>query len=173
MLIIHMKSLLLLHNSSMIFFIILSFYQVHQVLKFCYISKASQNFIFCYFCNVQVSLSLIKFFVNTKRFKKLLYCNMENLNSILNRKEIYCYIIEEIIGLKLPDYQFMKYINILRIPLLWLSIQQIFQLLYVPYICISIKKKIRYKIHITCRSRKTQIVIHSNYAYYTYVQTWN
>lgn len=123
------------------FFIILSFYQVHQVLKFCYISKASQNFIFCYFCNVQVSLSLIKFFVNTKRFKKLLYCNMENLNSILNRREIYCYIIEEIIGLKLPDYQFMKYINILRIPLLWLSIQQIFQLLYVPYICISIKKR--------------------------------
>lgn len=37
---------------------------------------------------------------------------MENLNSILNRREIYCYIIEEIIGLKLPDYQFMKYINI-------------------------------------------------------------
>lgn len=66
---------------------------------------------------------------------------MENLNSILNRREIYCYIIEEIIGLKLLDYQFMKYINILRIPLLWLSIQQIFQLLYVPYICISIKKK--------------------------------
>lgn len=98
---------------------------------------------------------------------------MENLNSILNRREIYCYIIEEIIGLKLPDYQFMKYINILRIPLLWLSIQQIFQLLYVPYICISIKKKERYKIHITCRSRKTQIVIHNNYAYYTYVQTWN
>lgn len=141
MLIIHMKSLLLLHNSSMIFFIILSFYQVHQVLKFCYISKASQNFIFVIFVTYsQVSFSLIKFFVNTKRFKKLLYCNMENLNSILNRREIYCYIIEEIIGLKLPDYQFMKYINILRIPLLWLSIQQIFQLLYVPYICISIKK---------------------------------
>lgn len=76
------------------------------------------KFHICYFCNVQVSFSLIKFFVNTKRFKKLLYCSMENLNSILNRREIYCYIIEEIIGLKLPDYQFMKYINILRIPLL-------------------------------------------------------
>lgn len=97
------------------FFIILSFYQVHQVLKFCNIAKASQNCIWIHvyfnFCNVQVSFSLIKFFINTKRFKKLLYCNMENINSILNRRKIYCYIIEEIIGLKLPDYQFMKYIN--------------------------------------------------------------
>lgn len=141
MLIIHMKSLLLLHNSSMIFFYYLIILSSTSSIKILLYFLSEPKFHICYFCNVQVSFSLIKFFVNTKRFKKLLYCSMENLNSILNRREIYCYIIEEIIGLKLPDYQFMKYINILRIPLLWLSIQQIFQLLYVPYICISIKKK--------------------------------
>lgn len=94
---------------------------------------------------------------------------MENLNSILNRREIYCYIIEEIIGLKLPDYQFMKYINILRIPLLWLSIQQIFQLLYVPYICISIKKKkdIKHILHAGREKHKlwSTIIMHIIHMY--------
>lgn len=88
MLIIHMKTFLSLHNFSMIFYYLII------------LSSTSSIF-----------FSLIKFFINTKRFKKLLYCNMENINSILNRRKIYCYIIEEIIGLKLPDYQFMKYIN--------------------------------------------------------------